>query len=62
MTHKKLKKLAIRIANNERIIQENKDKDLVTKAQDEIIFLSSQLDLDDLLYLDELLQDILKKS
>ena len=62
MTHKKLKKLAVQIANNERIIQENKDKDLVTKAQDEIIFLSSQLDLDDLLYLDELLQDMLKKS
>lgn len=62
MTHKQLKKLAVKMADCERMIQKNSDKDLVTKAQDEIIFLSSQLDLEDLFYLDELLQDMLTKS
>ncbi len=60
MTHKQLKKLATKIAKNEKIIQENIDKDAVTKAQDEIISLSSQLDIIDLLFLDEMLQDMLK--
>ena len=60
MTHKQLKKLATKIAKNEKIIQENIDKDAVTKAQDEIISLSSQLDIMDLLFLDEMLQDMLK--
>jgi len=62
MTHKQLRKIANEIARNEKIIQENIDEDAVTKAQDEIISLSSQLDIFDLLYLDELLQEMLKKS
>lgn len=62
MTHKELNKLANKIADCERIIQENKDQNAVTKAQDEIILLSSQLDIMDLLYLDDILQEILKKS
>lgn len=61
MTHKQLKKLATKIANAEKIIQENTNQDLVTKAQDEIILLSSQLGLEDMLYLDDLLRKKLKK-
>ena len=61
MTHKQLKKLATKIVNAEKIIQENANQDLVTKAQDEIILLSSQLGLEDMLYLDDLLRKKLKK-
>lgn len=61
MTKKQLRKLAERIAANERIIQAGTDLNAVTKAQDTIIFLSSQLDIEDLLALDDLLQEMLKK-
>lgn len=61
MTKKQLRKLAERIAANERIIQANADPSAVTKAQDAIISLSSQLDIMDLFALDDLLQEMLKK-
>jgi len=61
MTKKQLRKLAERIAANERIIQANADPSAVTKAQDTIISLSSQLDIEDLLALDDLLQKMLEK-
>jgi hypothetical protein len=61
MTKKQLRNLAERIAANERIIQANADPSAVTKAQDAIISLSSQLDIMDLLALDDLLQEMLKK-
>lgn len=61
MTKKQLTKLAEQIAANERVIQTSNDPDAVTKAQDTIIFLSSQLDIEDLLLLDEILQKTLKK-
>ena len=59
MTQKQLKSLATKIAVNEKIIQTSKDPSAVTKAQDAIYFLSSQLDIEDMLALDDIIQEIL---
>ena len=57
------KKIARRIAVAEQIIQQNKDKQAVELAQQEIMDLSAKysLTLIDMIAIDDMVQDILKK-
>lgn len=57
------KKLARRIAVAERIIQKNDDQEAVKLAKEEIMSLSVKynLGLEDMLDIDEMVQNILKK-
>ena len=57
------KKIARRIAVAEQIIQQNKDKQAVELAQQEIMDLSAKynLTLIDMIEIDDMVQDILKK-
>lgn len=57
------KKIARRIAVAEQIIQQNKDKQAVELAQQEIMDLSAKynLTLIDMMEIDDMVQDILKK-
>lgn len=58
MTKRELKKLAQKIAKLELIIQENKDKEQVIKAQRKINSLCEKLKTpDEMFYLDELIQE-----
>ena len=61
MKKKELKELAVRIAECEKAIQENKDIISVSQAQDEIMKLTAKVkSLSDLDLLDEMIQEILK--
>lgn len=60
MTNRQLRKLAQRIAELEKIIQINKNQEVVKKAQRKIISLCTNLETDELWYLDELIQEILE--
>lgn len=62
MNKEKLRKLAQQIADAEKIIQTSKDKDEIRKAQSTIISLSGKVSLFDLDVLDDMVQEILKKS
>lgn len=57
------KKIARKIAVAEQIIQQNKDKQAVELAQQEIMDLSTKynLTLIDMIEIDDMVQDILKK-
>ena len=57
------KKIARRIAVAEQIIQQNKDKQAVELAQQEIMNLTAKynLTLIDMMEIDDMVQDILKK-
>ena len=57
------KKIARKIAVAEQIIQQNKDKQAVELAQQEIMDLSAKynLTLIDMMKIDDMVQDILKK-
>jgi membrane-bound ClpP family serine protease len=57
------KKIARRIAVAEQIIQQNKDKQAVELAQQEIMNLTAKynLTLIDMIEIDDMVQDILKK-
>ena len=57
------KKIARRIAVAEQIIQQNKDKQAVELAQQEIMNLTTKynLTLIDMIEIDDMVQDILKK-
>ena len=57
------KKIARRIAVAEQIIQQNKDKQAVELAQQEIMNLTAKynLTLIDMIKIDDMVQDILKK-
>ena len=57
------KKIARKIAVAEQIIQQNKDKQAVELAQQEIMDLSAKynLTLIDMMEIDDMVQDILKK-
>lgn len=57
------KKIARKIAVAEQIIQQNKDKQAVELAQQEIMDLSAKynLTLIDMIEIDDMVQDILKK-
>lgn len=64
MASKSLKKrIAQKIANAERVIQMNKDKQAVESAEKEIMELTVKynLNLKDMLDIDEMVQSILKK-
>ena len=63
MKKKELKALAQKIAKAEYIIQNSEDKKAVVKAEQEIIDLSGRVDtLEDMVIIDELVQEILKKN
>lgn len=62
MTKKQMKQLATKIAKLETIIQTSKDEDEIREAKDKMIQIneSSELDLNDMLKLDEMVTDLLK--
>ena len=63
MKTKELKNLAKKIAKYEHIVQTSTDKKAVRRAQEEIMTLSGCVDsLEDMVILDEMIQDNLKKS
>lgn len=62
MRRKELKNLAKKIIKAEQIIQNSEDKQAIYEAQQEIIHLSANLELDDLIALDQIIQDILEKQ
>lgn len=57
------RKVARRIAAAERIIQNNKNKETIESAEEEIINLTSKynLSLEDMMDIDDMVQNILKK-
>ena len=57
------KKIARRIAAAERIIQNNRNKETIESAEEEIINLTSKynLSLEDMMDIDDMVQNILKK-
>ena len=62
MRNKELKNLAQKIAKCEMIIQEGGDEGEVLRAQEEIMKLSSHIkNFEDIVIIDEMVQDILKK-
>lgn len=63
MKRKELKRIAEKIAKNEKIIQNGKDMKQKMEAEANIMKLSEQLDnIEDILKVDELVQEILKKN
>jgi Asp-tRNA(Asn)/Glu-tRNA(Gln) amidotransferase C subunit len=62
MKKTELRKLAKQIATAEHIIQTSQDKSEVAKAQENIIRLTSRIDIVDLDPLDEMIQEILAKN
>ena len=63
MKTKELKNLAKKIANAELVVQTSEDPQVVRKAQNQIMELSSHvLSLDDITTIDEMVQEILGKS
>lgn len=63
MKRKELKRIAERIAKNEKIIQNGKDMKQKMEAEANIMKLSEQLEnIEDILKVDELVQEILKKN
>lgn len=63
MNKKELKKLAMRIAKLELIVQNTADHEEKNKAQNEIMNLTGHVDdVDELFCLDELIQDYLKQQ
>lgn len=62
MRNKELKNLAQKIAKCEMIIQEGGDEGEILRAQEEIMKLSSHIkSFEDIVIIDEMVQDILKK-
>lgn len=62
MRNKELKNLAQKIAKCEMIIQEGGDEGETLRAQEEIMKLSSHIkNFEDIVIIDEMVQDILKK-
>lgn len=62
MKTKELKNLAKKIANAELIVQTSEDPQVVRKAQNQIMELSSHVhNLDDITTIDEMVQEILGK-
>lgn len=62
MKNKELKNLAQKIAKCEMIIQEGGDEGEILRAQEEIMKLSSHIkNFEDIVIIDEMVQDILKK-
>ncbi len=62
MKKKELKNLAEKIAKCEFVIQNSKDSNVISAAQDEIMRLSSRVhDFQDLDQIDEMVQEFLKK-
>lgn len=60
---KELKNLAKKIAKLEMIIQSSDNSDEISRAQEEMIRLSSHVDsLDDVIAIDELVMEILQKE
>lgn len=63
MKRKELKRIAEKIAKNEKIIQNGKDMKQKMEAEANIMKLSEQLEnIEDILKVDELVQEILKKN
>lgn len=63
MKRKELKRIAEKIAKNEKIIQNGKDMKQKMEAEANIMKLSEQLEnIEDILRVDELVQEILKKN
>ena len=62
MKTKELKNLAKKIANAELVVQTSEDPQVVRKAQNQIMELSSHVNsLDDITTIDEMVQEILGK-
>lgn len=63
MKKSEIKNLAEKIARAERTIQESSDKYAIANAEQEILRLSERVEtLEDLMLLDDLIQEKLKKS
>lgn len=63
MKKKELKHIAEKIAKAEFIIQNSDDKKAITRAQNDILTLSSSIDnLNDIIAIDEMVQEILSKK
>ena len=63
MKRKELKNLAQKIAKAELIIQTSDNKELIRKAEEEIMELSGHVKtIEDMVIIDEMVQDILEKS
>ena len=63
MKEKQIKQLAIQIAEQEKIIQTSKDKNLINKAQDKIIQLSAKISsFEEMIMLDEFITEMLEKK
>lgn len=63
MKRKELKHIAEKIAKAEFIIQNSDDKKAITRAQNDILTLSSSIDnLNDIITIDEMVQEILSKK
>ena len=63
MKHKELKKLAVRIAELEDIIESSDDSKKINQAQNEILSIGNKVaSLEDMMALDILVQEILEKK
>lgn len=61
MTKKQIKQLAKRIAEYEKIIQDNLNAEAVEEAKTMIMKLSNDLEVEDMLILDEFIAELLEK-
>lgn len=63
MKKKELRNLAAKIAKLEKIIQSSDDKDEISKAENEIIKVSSSVkSLEDMMAIDEIVMELLAKN
>lgn len=63
MKKKELRNLATKIAKLEKIIQSSDDKDEISKAENEIIKVSSSVkSLEDMMAIDEIVMELLAKN
>lgn len=63
MKKKELRNLAIKMAKLEKIIQSSDDKDEISKAENEIIKVSSSVkSLEDMVAIDEIVLELLAKN